>query len=272
MWKRLYFPLVILFWLTMNLLLWRSEMGAGRDTGSQVPATVVWQRILTAPDDSSLQVLFQGRRMGYCRWAANVGEELAMGKIAREEDEPEGRVRQLAGYTLDFDGNVLLGEGLPRLRVTWRAEFATNQLWRKMNLRLVLRPNLWEFRADAAAETFTLLVDDGERSSEQTFRFADLSRPETLLGALGSPLAMTWWQELAPHPAATPAKAPRLGLEWEARTDWLKIGHSKVKVYQLQARLFDRHKVVVVASRVGEILRVELPNGWRLINEALLDF
>jgi hypothetical protein len=42
-----------------------------------------------------------------------------------------------------------------------------------------------------------------------------------------------------------------------------------VRVYRLQARLLDRYQIVVVVSRVGEILRVELPNGLLLVNEAL---
>jgi hypothetical protein len=60
-----------------------------------------------------------------------------------------------------------------------------------------------------------------------------------------------------------------LGLNWEARNDWLRIGHSQVRVYRLQARVLDRFQVVVVVSRVGEIMRVELPNGLLLVNEAL---
>jgi hypothetical protein len=272
--KRLYFPLVILFWGTMNVLLWRSEMGAGRETGNEVPTAVVWQRVLTAPDDSSLQVLCQGRRAGYSRWAANVGEEVATGKVASEDGEPEGRVRRLMGYTLDFDGNVLVGEGMPRLRCSWRAEFATNQAWRKMSLRLVVRPNIWEFRADAATETLTMLVEGSDGRHERTFKFAELGQPEALLLALGNPLAGEWLRELMPTPpraAATP-HTPALGLAWEARNDWLTIGHTKVRVYRLQARLLGRHQVVVIVSRVGEILRVELPNGWRLVNEALFEF
>ena len=49
----------------------------------------------------------------------------------------------------------------------------------------------------------------------------------------------------------------------------MKIGHAQVRVYWLRARLLDRYQIVVVVSRVGEILRVELPNGLLLVNEAL---
>ena len=58
-------------------------------------------------------------------------------------------------------------------------------------------------------------------------------------------------------------------LDWEARNDWLEIGHAQVRVYRLRAQLLDRYQIVVIVSRVGEIMRVELPDGLLLMNEAL---
>jgi hypothetical protein len=48
------FLLIALFWVTMNVLLWRAEYSARDEAGSVVPVGVAWQRILTAPDRSSL--------------------------------------------------------------------------------------------------------------------------------------------------------------------------------------------------------------------------
>ena len=62
-----------------------------------------------------------------------------------------------------------------------------------------------------------------------------------------------------------------LGLRWTARKDWLQIGSSKTRVYRLQARLLDRYQAVVMVSRVGEILRVELPGEVTLVNDALIN-
>ena len=47
------FSVILVFWLVMNGLLWRSEFGSGNKTGSTVPTSLVWEKILTAPDDSS---------------------------------------------------------------------------------------------------------------------------------------------------------------------------------------------------------------------------
>jgi len=66
-----------LFWLCMNVLLWRAEFGGRDSAASTVPAAVVWNKMLTAPDSSSLTVLHHGKKVGFCHWVTSVGEELA---------------------------------------------------------------------------------------------------------------------------------------------------------------------------------------------------
>ena len=89
---------------------------------------------------------------------------------------------------------------------------------------------------------------------------------------LGVPLpAVPLLPLLSSTNAGAPANSLALGLDWEARSDWLKVGHSRVRVYRLEARLLDKHRVVVIVSRVGEILRVELPSEITLVNDALIN-
>jgi hypothetical protein len=270
MFHRLFFPLVALFWATMNVLLWRAEFGRRGEVGSTVSAEVVWQKILTAPDDSTMEVRWNGKRVGYCRWVANVGEELATGKVSSEDNEPEGMVKQLAGYTIDLEGNVLAGEVPSRVRFSAHAGFATNHLWREFRVRVALRPGVWEIETKAAEEQLRLKYDDGRGATwAHAFSYDELRNPRAMAEELGGPLAVAL---LNP---AVPLEQPKdlsLGLRWEARNDWLKIGHTQVRVYRLQARLFDRYQAVVLVSRVGEIMQVELPNGLLLINEALTNF
>jgi len=59
-------------------------------------------------------------------------------------------------------------------------------------------------------------------------------------------------------------------LNWEARNDWLTMGNARIRVYRLTLKLLDRYEIGVLVSRVGEILRVELPEGVLLVNEALV--
>jgi hypothetical protein len=72
--SRLVFILVTGFWLTMNVLLWQTEFGSRRTQGN-VPAAIVWEKILTAPDDSSLTVFQHGKLIGTFHLRTAVGED-----------------------------------------------------------------------------------------------------------------------------------------------------------------------------------------------------
>src|SRR5437763_16707299 len=104
---RLIFAGLAAFWITMNILLWRAEYGARAALGTTVPAHVVWTKILTAPDSSSLTIYQSGKKIGFCHWITSVGEDLA--KLSAGESPPEGMVQKIVNYRLDLDGNVMLG-------------------------------------------------------------------------------------------------------------------------------------------------------------------
>ncbi len=84
MWSRLCFVLTAGFFLTMNVLLFRSEFGGGNKLGSAVPAEIVWQKVLTAPDNSTLEIRHHGVKIGLGRWMPAVGEDLATGRRLAE--------------------------------------------------------------------------------------------------------------------------------------------------------------------------------------------
>src|SRR6478735_523080 len=112
--SRIIFLVITLFWLTMNVLLWRSEFSPQKTVGSAVPLETVFNKILTAPDASSLEIYHHGKKIGFCRWSASVGAEAS--KNFSEEFEPEGMVEQLTSYSLDLEGNVTLPDTTNRLR------------------------------------------------------------------------------------------------------------------------------------------------------------
>jgi hypothetical protein len=60
-----------------------------------------------------------------------------------------------------------------------------------------------------------------------------------------------------------------LGLKWEGRRDSVLIAHSAVRAYRLETLLLDRYRIAIFVSRVGEILRVELPDEVVLVNDQL---
>jgi hypothetical protein len=274
--RKLSFALIALFWVTMNALLWRAEF-SGKEVGAEVPVSLIWEKILTSPDDSGLAVHVAGDRVGYIRWAPNIGEETSTGKTADDASDLEGRVKKLTGYTIHSDGNFILPEGGGRVRFDLDAKFAPNNDWIEWTLKGIQRPNTWSISANRKKETVEFALGDGPAALRQTLRFSDFRNPGKLLNDIGAaadlPIAGIVLPSLTTMIPANGTNAPSLsfGLKWEGRQDWLQMGHSRVKVYQLRAHILDKYEAVIIVSRVGEILRVQLPGEMTLVNEALIN-
>jgi hypothetical protein len=264
--NRVLFFLIAAFWLTMNVLLWRSEFRDSNQPGSRVPVAMVWEKVLTAPDDSLLEIRQRGKQIGNCRWAANVGEEIATGKVGRE-DQPSGQVKKLGSYTIDIDrGNVFFGSPTNRIKFDVGLVFSTNHTWQEFRVQGSRRRSSLQLRADASAETFALQLKDEDDRWERTFTFAELQQPDKLLAEIGGPLVVGLLGSIGGLKSLGDLKKLSLGLNWEARQDSLKFGHSRIRVYRLSARLLDRYSLVILVSRTGEIIRAELPNEITLVN------
>lgn len=276
---RLTFLLVAAFFVTMNVLLWRSEFAAKSSFGTPVPAMVVWEKMVTSPDNSWLEIRHRGTRVGRAHWVATIQEEYPAERVLPPTDDegnlleelpPEGMVRAVTGYTLDFDGNVALDE-LTRLRFSMALRLDTNQLWRELNLKFQIKPFSLEVAASAAREELRLVVEE-EARKEYVYSFADLRNPDKILRDIGGPLLPTALGALSLSlrgPGRTDPALGGAGFLWDARQDRLQLGRTDLRVYRLEARLMGRYTVVMFVSPVGEVLRVELPDDVVMMNEAL---
>jgi len=264
--KHASFVIIVLFWVVMNTLLWRSEF-VGQNLAASVPPGIVWEKILTAPDDSSLSINFQGKKVGYVRLRPNVNEGAATGKVA-SENEPEGFVRRVSEYTLELDGSLVAQTITRSIRFNGEFAFGTDLAWKRFQTKTLIRPYTWQVKAAAAEKELWVQSSDGTSEWIQRFTSEDLRNPQRLATVLESPLLAAFLPQLLPVATQTNA-ALSLALNWTARYEWLQIGHSKVRIYRLEAKLLDRHRIVVLISRVGEILRVELPGEIKLVNDIL---
>jgi hypothetical protein len=265
--SRLIFGVLAAFWITMNVLLWRAEYGSQAAMGSTIPAHVVWGKILTAPDSSSLTIFRKGKRIGFCHWITSVGEDLA--RMSSGETPPEGMVRKIVNYRLDLDGNVMLGTAAERLRFDSHLSLGSDRTWRDFELRLNLRPETWLVRSLAAEQTIRVNWQDDHEKFERIFRFSELQNPEAIVQEFVGPAAALLLNGMGLPSLKDPKTRSALVLQWEARTESVKLGHASVRAYRLQAHLLDRYNIVVFVSRAGEILRVELPEGITLANDQL---
>jgi hypothetical protein len=252
---RLTFLGIIAFWLTMNGLLWRAEFGArGGDT--PVPVQLVWRKILTAPDASSLSVYQNGDRMGYCEFSTGVGQQMAT--FDGDKPPPEGFAMR-AGYQIHLAGNVAMGDFTNRLKFDGRVQFTPAHQWQELNLKITSRLAVIEIHSLATNELAHVKIsNDGTLLLARDFTFTDLQNPGTLVRALTGNLADGWFggfdlPELMP---ATEAQK----IQWDARRTRVKIGTEAVPVYRLESSVLG-HPVILDVSTLGEILRIELPGG-----------
>ncbi len=177
--SRITFLVVTLFWLTMTYLLWRSEYVGVNQVGSSVPVDLVWRKIQTASDPSPLQMMHNGQKVGYCRWASSVGQDLSTSKILTDESiSPETIVPPVDGFRLNLEGNVALEDVPGRLGFDFELRLSTNDIWQDFHLRVKLQKSIWEIRSRAAEQTVHLVLED---RSERIFKFSELENPQTLL-------------------------------------------------------------------------------------------
>ena len=267
---RILFISLASFWVVMNVLLWRAEYGPRRTVGGSVPVELVWRRMLTAPDSSSLSVFHHGQKIGFCHWTTSVGEELS--RLKADEGPPEGMVRRVTGYRLELEGNIAWEEFTNRVRFDCSLKLSTNQLWQEFTLRFNLRPTVCEIHSVADEQFLRLLVDDGVDGFERRIKFSELQSPETLLPELAGPLAFGALAGLRGLGGGRSVASLSDAIRCEARNDTIKLGPAQVRAYRLQARWLDRFQAVLWVSRVGEILRAELPDELVLENDQLANF
>jgi len=256
------------FFVTMNVLLWRSEFGTNHQFGATLPAEGVWEKVLTAPDNSFLSIRYHGKRIGNCHWSPSVGQERS-NRLMVEEAVPEGMIETPTSYNLELNGNVSVDD--TKVRFSLDLALTTNQTWRSMQLHLSLRPTTLDIQASAVEQAIHIRMDDGQEHTARTLKFADLRQPDKVLKELGGPIfpALATSLGLTPALVSSSSSNPSLGLKWKAHYDRLQVGGDSMRVIRLTARLLDRYQISFLVSPVGEILRIELPDDIVFMNDAL---
>jgi hypothetical protein len=269
--SRIFFAAITWFWLVMNLLLWRSQSGAHSQIGSAVPVKVVWDKILTAPDNSSLDIYDHDKKTGFCQWTATAGSAAqALNQSLAEDYAPDNLSPQPSGYGLSLDGNTAIF-GTNRVRFEMQLRLSTNQTWQDFRFTAKMRPAAWDIHAIAAAQKIMVKVNGDGGSWQRTLKFSDFQHPEALLeefGVAGLPGFAGAANLPLQKDSITQAAA---AMQWQAHEDWMQFGHSRVRVYRLETEFLGQ-RLYIFTSRAGEILRVEAPDNLTLRNEAFSHF
>ena len=207
---RLIFFAIAVFWLTMNVLLWRAEFGA-HGGEMPVPVELVWRKILTAPDASSLTVYQAGDRMGYCEFSTSVGQE--MSAMDADSPPPEGLAKR-AGYQIHLAGNVSFGGFTNRIKFDGHLQFSSTRTWRAVDLKVSSHQFAVEIHSLATNQMVHLKFNSDGGGLERDLTFADLQNPGLVIRALmgNSAETLAGLFEL-PALTALPAAQPLAGIE-----------------------------------------------------------
>lgn len=251
---RIGFALAAVFWVAMNVLLFRAEFGGGRETASAVPVEVVVERALNAADASVLTLYHRREQLGQFRWTPSVSETAEAGR----DSDPDGMVRSVAGYRIDVEFSFNGDRPTSRWRLLSHLDLDARRNWRLFEARLAQRPMSWAVSARAGEDKVRLRVEEGRTASEQEFSIRDAPA----LALLVAPFA-PWLSQAGTMTNAASA------VKWSARDDWLTVSGSRLRVYRLRGLLMDRFEVVAYFSRAGELLRVTLPEGFALSNRTV---
>lgn len=259
---RLSFIAIAAFWITMNVLLWRMEYGSqGGDT--PVPLQLVWRKILTAPDASSLSVYQNGDRTGYCELSTSVGQQMAA--MDDTKPPPEGFAVR-SGYQLHFAGNISLGDFTNRLKFDGRISFSPQRTWQEITLKVTAHQATVEIHSLATNEMVRVRLTGDSAMIQRDLPFSELANPNALVQAFAGNLADTLFGTMD-----LPDFMPLAGgqsMEWTSRRTRLKIGTEYVPVYRLETTLLG-HVVSADVSTLGEILRIRLPGNVTAIIDEL---
>jgi hypothetical protein len=265
---RVTFLLITLFWVTMNVLLWRSEYGRHSIYGSAVSPKVVWRKVLNAPDESLLDILQNGKRIGNCRWSTAISEAFA----TMDEAPTPGAAEKLRRYRLQLEGSATLPDVPGRLHFECDLTLSNQVAWEEFELHIHKRPMGMDIHSKAGEQTVRITASDGEDTFDRVFSFSELQNPQALVASLAGPMASGMLDGFY-LPAASPGRTNTVpAVECEAHRDVLNIGHQSVHVYRVNARLANQFDVVIYVSDAGELFRVELPDGIVLLHDKFSSF
>ena len=252
----------------MNTWLWRLEYGRTKDNRDIASKTVVWQRILSAPDHSVLEVNYRGKRIGFFRWMPNIGDSGA-NKSVDDDQQVEGIVKQLTDYRVDVEGNIMM-QLTNRMTFGVHLRYDSNQVWQAVTAKFGSRIGSIQLHAASGSEQVQMAFEHDGSKWEQAISKSALRNPDQLIKELGLPIGLLWpgWGlGLSEGSSQLEQK-----VKWDVYNDWWRVGHSNLRVYRVQLEILNRYTISIIISRVGEILRIELPNEITVVNEAFLSW
>ncbi|MBG89327.1 MAG: hypothetical protein CMO80_20860 [Verrucomicrobiales bacterium] len=275
--RHLPFAIVTIFFVVMNYKLYQKDFKQTDTIGTPIPLEMVWNRMLRSPDESFLYMFQDKRRRGSLRWSAEA-VEYDIEDEREKEYLAEGMVRNPANYIVEIrSGHLLLGQGHGTVNFDMSANFSTNNQWHTFELGLHQKPIRLQFVANSTNETLRVSWLNDDHRTEHNFTFDELKDPSMVVTRLIGPLPLAQFAGgllagfgSGDNPHFNAMQLMKSGIKVEAFDDRLKIGHTSLRCYRVSVTLPDQRVANIYVSRIGEILRITLPDKIEIRNARLL--
>ncbi len=278
-----------LFWLGMNVLLWRSEYGGGSQ-GNPLPVKTVISKILDTPDPSEMDIFYQEKPLGHCRWVVtqvglgdvqdDASDTIDVGDdVDLEAAEMSGLIRDVRSYIVSVDGYVQGEENPRRIQFMLNIRLDRKWGWIKFDGKIGFRNQWLHLHADKEEEALVLEIEQEESELKTQLTFEQLKNPQALIGQLTqeNPLVaitltplMGLMNSFNQSETVTPLQTSDWAKNWNAFSDWMTIAHSRTRIYRLESGEGRKRKLTVTVNRAGEIISVNAPQKISLRNENVL--
>lgn len=260
------------FWCLMSYLLLRSEFGDLHAVGTPIPPTLIWKRLLESSDQSLLALTHHGltNRIGSFKWLPTT-VETNLTSADNGIELPEGMTHGILGYTIDFDGNLILPDASPTNRIRLSSQIRTDAAgaWTHLHLQIALKPRIWTIEADASDTSVRVHTENAGVVDEAVYTIKDVLTSQGLLSQLG---LFGEYSAMLPALMAKHNSASSSFFTVDARQDHrLRFGGQKIRCYRLRFTALGSYIIdVFVNPQSGEVIRVNFPNRVSLINETFL--
>jgi len=244
---RLLSVMIVLFWAVMTGLIIRDSYFPDHSRFAEVPVSLVFDLFLeeAAAFNNSLH-LYQGdQKMGHTHFALR--------KLPQGSQAPR--------YALVATGAVKLPATAAAVEAGFRlrGELSPNGHWHAFELEVT------SAEADTEAE---IHWREGERLPRMQVRKAGqvIMDTDRAMALLESPASAAWMQSMMP------ASLPSLrdgGMTLRAREGRLDLAGKKRRCYVVSSSLMQGYEAQLYFTELGELARIELPGGYRLIEPML---
>ena len=259
------------FWCVMSWLLLRSEFGDLHAVGTPVPPSLIWKRLLESSDQSLLALTHHGftNRIGSFKWLPTT-LETNLPATSNGASLPEGMTQGVLGYTIDFDGTLLLPNVALTNRARLSSQIQTDAVgnWTHLHLQISMKPMVWTIEADAVSHSIQVRTEGAGAPEESTYTLKDLTNPQGLLTRLGLFPSLPW---LRPGLLSDKTSLSTL-IQVDARQDHrLRFGGQRIRCFRLRFTMLGSYTAdLYVNPQSGEVIRIDLPDRLTLVNESFL--